>query len=262
MVAWFGRQVVDWKRFIRVIPLLFEVRREKELVLTLRSYLGSIPLCLFSEPLRWLWMLAATRRRFQHPEQRPLSLYAPHLSATPFPHPNDTSRFLEQHVEAIRDEFARTTHEVESPSKMLLSRGDWHTFALVRAARRIQENIDLCPTTWAVVDACPRPPEGVRGGVYFSILDPDTHITPHCGPSNLKHRYHLTIAGAEGARIRSGATWRTWARGECLILDDSFEHEVVHEGETRRVVLIVDCWHSDLTQREKEFVTILHLRFH
>jgi aspartate beta-hydroxylase len=48
------------------------------------------------------------------------------------------------------------------------------------------------------------------------------------------------------------------ARGECLILDDSFEHEVRHDGTRRRVVLIVDCWHPDLTEPEREFITHVH----
>lgn len=36
---------------------------------------------------------------------------------------------------------------------------------------------------------------------------------------------------AKGARIASGDEWQSWRRGECLILDDSFEHEVVYVGE-------------------------------
>ena len=39
---------------------------------------------------------------------------------------------------------------------------------------------------------------------------------------------------------------REWAEGRCLIFDDSFEHEVWHEGDSDRVVLICDLWHPDL----------------
>lgn len=95
---------------------------------------------------------------------------------------------------------------------------------------------------------------GTRGGVYFSILPPGTRIKPHCGPSNLKLRYHLTIEPADGARIRSGGTWRSWVPEGCLILDDALEHEVVHDGDVRRVVLIVDCWHRNLTEHERDFL--------
>lgn len=36
------------------------------------------------------------------------------------------------------------------------------------------------------------------------------------------------------------------------MFDDSFEHEVWHRGETRRVVLLVNIWHPHITQEQKE----------
>ena len=44
---------------------------------------------------------------------------------------------------------------------------------------------------------------------------------------------------------------RTWTEGKFIIFDDSFEHEVWHDGDSVRLVLIVDMWHPDLTAREK-----------
>jgi aspartyl/asparaginyl beta-hydroxylase (cupin superfamily) len=40
---------------------------------------------------------------------------------------------------------------------------------------------------------------------------------------------------------------REWQEGEVLLFDDSFEHEVFHDGVGPRVVLIVDVWHPQLT---------------
>ena len=37
---------------------------------------------------------------------------------------------------------------------------------------------------------------------------------------------------------------------QCIIFDDSFEHEIKHEGEGYRVVLIADIWHPGLTAEE------------
>jgi hypothetical protein len=42
------------------------------------------------------------------------------------------------------------------------------------------------------------------------------------------------------------------------MLDDAFEHEVLQNGEKRRVVRIVDCWHPDLTDQERACLTRLH----
>ncbi len=243
---------------MRLARYLFEVRRDAELHPILRSYLGWMPLCLFSEPIVWARMLLASPRRFQREHQRPRSFYVPHLSAAPFGEPDHVSRFLEGNFAAISEEFARVASlEIESPSKVLVSEGVWNTFPLMRSAEKLQENIDRCPKTWVAAEQCPLL-RGVRGGVYFSIIYPGTHVRSHCGPSNLKRRYHLAIEEAEGARIRSGKEWRTWRRRECLILDDSFEHEVLHDGDKRRVVLIVDCWHPDLTEKEQSFLTRLH----
>ena len=44
---------------------------------------------------------------------------------------------------------------------------------------------------------------------------------------------------------------RSWTEGKFIVFDDSFEHEVWHEGESFRLVLIVDIWHPELTARER-----------
>ena len=40
-------------------------------------------------------------------------------------------------------------------------------------------------------------------------------------------------------------------RWQVLIFDDSFEHEVWHEGGGPRVVLIIDVWHPELDTEAK-----------
>jgi aspartyl/asparaginyl beta-hydroxylase (cupin superfamily) len=48
-------------------------------------------------------------------------------------------------------------------------------------------------------------------------------------------------------RIRVGDEERSWAEGDVLIFDDSFEHEVWNDSDRERIVLIIDIWHPDLT---------------
>ena len=81
--------------------------------------------------------------------------------------------------------------------------------------------------------------------VKFSAIKPGTHIEPHTGPSNERLRSHLTLIHTGGARIRVGSEWRTWKEGEGMILDSSWEHEVIHEGRDIRIVLILDIWHPN-----------------
>lgn len=255
----------SWKKtlapaiaLVRLAPFLVQASHNPALHPILRSSLNWMPLCLFSEPLLWLRMVLTNSSRFNRPDQRPKSFYVPHLNTLPFGEPDSVSKFLEENIASITEEFNQVAYlEVTTPSEVLVDQGVWNTFPLMRSAKLASENIERCPKTWAVVDQCPLL-RGMRGGVYFSIIYPGTHILPHCGQSNLKLRYHLTIEEAEGARIRSSQEWRTWRRGKCLILDDSFEHEVIHAGDKRRVVLIVDCWNPELSEIERELLVQLH----
>jgi len=66
------------------------------------------------------------------------------------------------------------------------------------------------------------------------------HVLPHTAQTNVRLRLHLGISGLEGAEMRVANETRGWGAGEVIVFDDSFEHEVLHRGTQRRVVLIVD----------------------
>jgi aspartyl/asparaginyl beta-hydroxylase (cupin superfamily) len=55
-----------------------------------------------------------------------------------------------------------------------------------------------------------------------------------------------------------GSEARGWTEGKGLVFDDSFEHEVWHEGAETRIVLLVRFWHPELTREEIESVGALH----
>lgn len=46
--------------------------------------------------------------------------------------------------------------------------------------------------------------------------------------------------------------FRTWEEGKIMVFDDSFEHEVWHNGTDIRLILIIDVWHPDLTPDQKK----------
>ena len=87
--------------------------------------------------------------------------------------------------------------------------------------------------------------------VKYSVMQPGVHVWPHCGPTNCRIRAHLGLVIPEGPRIRVADDSRTWSLGEWIVFDDSFEHEVWHDGPSFRLVLILDIWHPDLTVRQK-----------
>jgi len=54
----------------------------------------------------------------------------------------------------------------------------------------------------------------------------------------------------EGLRLRVGQEQIRWQQGKVVVFDDSWEHEVWHEGASARLILIVDVWHPDLSEEE------------
>eukprot|EP00435_Cladocopium_sp_Y103_P009312 s4468_g2.t1 len=80
----------------------------------------------------------------------------------------------------------------------------------------------------------------------FSQLLPGTRLRSHCGPSNLRLTCHLGIRIPSGCKIVCGGEPRCWEEGKCIVFDDSFEHEVLHEGDEARTVLLVNFWHPDV----------------
>ena len=126
--------------------------------------------------------------------------------------------------------------------------GEWKDLQLFLGCRKDAANCGLCPITAGVIASEASLNECVYGSNWLSRLAPGTHLKPHCGPSNYKLRVHLAVSIPEGCRIRVGGTWHAWREGECLVFDESFEHEVeVPRGcSSERLVLICDLFHPDL----------------
>ena len=82
-------------------------------------------------------------------------------------------------------------------------------------------------------------------------MRPGVHVWPHCGPTNCRVRCHLGLVTPPGPRIRVGNETRAWEQGRFIIFDDSFEHEVWHDGESVRLVLIIDVWHPELSAHHR-----------
>jgi tetratricopeptide (TPR) repeat protein len=66
----------------------------------------------------------------------------------------------------------------------------------------------------------------------------------------MRVRCHLGLEVPDGCGIRVGGLTARWEEGRCLVLDDSFPHEVWNDGGARRVVLVLDLWHPDLSEDE------------
>lgn len=107
------------------------------------------------------------------------------------------------------------------------------------------------------------------GEIIFSALAPGTRLLPHCASSNVRLTCHLGLQCPSGARLRVGSEWGSWQEGKTIFFDDSYEHEVVHEGSSARIVLLVRFWHPELPEERwlptlsegmEEFTQMQHRR--
>eukprot|EP00658_Telonema_sp_P-2_P022497 TRINITY_DN189_c0_g1_i11.p1 TRINITY_DN189_c0_g1~~TRINITY_DN189_c0_g1_i11.p1 ORF type:complete len:416 (-),score=66.18 TRINITY_DN189_c0_g1_i11:263-1510(-) len=185
------------------------------------------------------------------------------LQSEPFPKSmvEDSVQILKAHAADIKDEFFQrlaqnmTSHPDQRTE--VDKGGSWDWNFLYGTTGKNSEVCDRIPKTHAVV--LQLPVTFNYGFVFFSRLKPGTHIKPHTGSTNLRIRLHLGILipveKDYTATIRAGTQHQAWVEDDVLVFDDAFEHEVVYEGKTERVVFIMDLWHPHVTERERELLS-------
>jgi aspartyl/asparaginyl beta-hydroxylase (cupin superfamily) len=117
-----------------------------------------------------------------------------------------------------------------------------------------------CPKTVELLRRWFRDELGEPMTAQFSALRTGAHIPAHCGVSNAFLTVHLGLIVPEGCRIRVGNEKREWSEGRGFVFDDSFEHEVWNEGDSRRIVFIARFYHPALTELEIGALGTLHER--
>lgn len=206
--------------------------------------------------------------------QRPGSVYVPGIPPQPWFERNkiDGIRELEKAAIPIREEFLALLNDDEAgflpyvrqgpgvPAAMqnLAGKSDWNSYHLYKDGERLQEHCDRSPETVAAVDRMPMPRcKGNAPEVFFSVLKPGAHIKPHYGVANTKLAIHLALIVPEDCALRCGPETRGWTEGQCIIFDDSFEHEAWNRSDSLRAVLILEAWNPYLSDTEKTALTLL-----
>jgi aspartate beta-hydroxylase len=189
------------------------------------------------------------------PFQRPLH-FVPDIPASPTYERErlPEAAYLECHFPTIRAELDRVTDPqaagFTSVAGSSLLEGRWDQVIFYEGGTRYSHAASLFPNTAAILDALPDRTRNA-GWIMFSWLQPGSHIAAHCGYSNARLRIHLGIRTPPGAEMRVKDQTFTWREGECLVFDDSFQHEVWHRGAEPRVVLLVDVFHPSLPDAER-----------
>ncbi|XP_065188221.1 aspartyl/asparaginyl beta-hydroxylase-like isoform X2 [Sycon ciliatum] len=186
---------------------------------------------------------------------------APNLKAQPWWTPEETPyaadiKRIEKHWKTIRDEGLAVMNlnqgGFDKEEENLRKEGDWGQFTLFQQGHVLEDNCRKVPKTCKIMKSIKDAAGCKRGQVKYSVMQPGTVVWPHCGPTNCRLRFHLGLVVPDDVHIRCGNDTRTWYEGKTIVFDDSFEHEVWHHGKSFRMVFIMDFWHPDLTQRQKE----------
>jgi aspartate beta-hydroxylase len=214
--------------------------------------------------------LGLDTRKPSHSAQRPLFLYVPGLSETPY---LDAKRFT--WVEAALAACA----EIAQEARVVLTKqnalqpfldappgGDlsaylaasaqqaprWDAFFFYRHGHAFTENLAAAPKTAEFLQRMPliRIPEHAPE-ICFSVLAPGTRILPHTGVSNLRVVAHLPLILPGQCALKVAGMERAWALDEVLVFDDTFEHEAWNFSDSVRVILLMDAWHPDLRESEQ-----------
>jgi hypothetical protein len=191
------------------------------------------------------------------------TVYIPSLSTRPWWDPADFGWVPDMRGAAteILAEFGNISASARggrvSQSTELADEGRWTTLYLYCAGRAYPQHLKACPKTVGALDRIPGATKAAGGMTYFSIMDPGTHVAAHTGYTNAHLRCHLGLVTPAGCRLRVGSESREWSWGEVSIFDDSFEHEAWNGADSRRVVLLFDIWHPELSKLERR--AIAHL---
>ncbi|XP_032407830.1 aspartyl/asparaginyl beta-hydroxylase-like isoform X10 [Xiphophorus hellerii] len=184
------------------------------------------------------------------------------LKAQPWWTPQETGyadlvRMLERNWKTIRDEalavMDRSRGRFLPEEENLREKGEWGQYTLWQQGKRVGNACQGVPKTCALMERFPEATGCKRGQIKFSVMQPGTHVWPHTGPTNCRLRMHLgLVIPAPGCRIRCTDQTREWEEGKVLIFDDSFEHEVWQEANSYRLIFIVDVWHPELSQYQRQ----------
>lgn len=202
---------------------------------------------------RKLFQHAVARRLWGDPLQRPVSKYVPGLTSKPWHDRKDYPFIakLEAGYADIKEELLSNLRERKhlftEEQENLHVGGDWSELRLKSSGHGFTSYSQHFPKTLEHI----RQSEEEYTSIKFSAIQPGTHIRTHTGPTNERLRVHLTLIHNGGARIRVGQDWHTWVEGQAIIFDDSWEHEVIHTGDTIRAVLILDIWHPELPKHQR-----------
>lgn len=160
---------------------------------------------------------------------------------------------LEENWQTILEELdqfivARSAELTPYFHKALIEKGDWKTLSFLFWSIKVPENFRSFPKTAKLIEKIPN-----LVSASFSLLEPNTSISPHYGDTNAIIRCHLglSIPGKlPECGLKVGAETRSWENGKILLFCDAHEHSAFNHTDRKRFVFLFDILKPEFTNKK------------
>lgn len=190
--------------------------------------------------------------------------FFPGLRAKPWWDTADCGAWIDRVIEGlpyVQGELADLLEEQEealisdSVQNDVMGTG-WSGFRLQRLGDWIPKNCEQFPQTVQLLKESGAPL--AMRGVIIARQVPGSGVAPHSDGRNFFLTAHFGLSIPEDCSITCGGQERKWEEDGCIVLDTSFKHSTRNDSDEDRFVLIVDFWHPDLTQPEREALEYIY----
>lgn len=129
--------------------------------------------------------------------QKPNVLYVPGLRTRPFWSSSDeflhVTNLFERQWGFIAQEFESVYGQTNVEwHRNSTKAGAWSVFYFYNQGERVNKNCKKCPRTADLIDSLSSFMKlNIFGNAMFSVLEPGTTVSEHCGPCNTRIRCHL-----------------------------------------------------------------------
>jgi len=168
-------------------------------------------------------------------------------------------KLIEDRFDEIKQEFMTfyTSSEAEKAAvppgatfPMEKLQTSWKNLWLVYGDEIVAKTAQFFPKTAEILKLATN--NRIRREVLFSIMDPFTYIPPHVGNQNTVLRCQLGISGLSpycGIHVGTSKKeeFEQQREGKVIVFDDSRLHSAWNYADHKRIVLIFDFIHPDLT---------------
>lgn len=147
------------------------------------------------------------------------------------------------------DEYLRAASRSSAHPEGLHVTGTWTVLFIWEYEESCKHN--LFPRSCVVLQNFDKAIRAVGQGkiksARFATLHPGTKVVTHTAPANDRLKVHCGLENPDSVSLRIANLSLIWRPGQCIVIDDSFEHEIESRPDQHaRTILELKVQHPDL----------------